>query len=361
MTNIIRSSMGRHVPRRLAACAAALVVLSLTVGGASAHGPDPVLSGGPFGQGQDLRFRWRAGSEPTAAIKTAIRAAAVDANASRASRAATFTYDAGGPSPIGYGIGATCGVNGLACFTRDVPDGFTMWFREQGHVFDWGTMKWCQSYAKPPNGCYDAETIALDEFGHVEGLGHHVNRSDDSDYEDAVVQTFSRTKPATGWNRHAFGRCDIATLQMQYDMSTWAAKYSTCLDLATVVTLSGTPASIRIGNPATLTATLKVVDSASYVRIGGNPVSARTVTLQRRDVGTTTWTSVGAMPGGAFAGTYVLAQRPSSNSEYRAVFGTQTSEGLNGDTSPTVRVTVAVIQCMTARTAFEPTIPVPCP
>ena len=104
----------------------------------------------------------------------------------------------GGPSLIGYGAGATCGVNGLACFTRDVPDGFTMWFREQGHVFDWGTMKWCEAYASPPNGCYDAENIALDEFGHVEGLGHHDNFDSDSDYRDAVVQTYSRTKPAAG-------------------------------------------------------------------------------------------------------------------------------------------------------------------
>ena len=31
----------------------------------------------------------------------------------------------------------------------DRPDGFTMWLREQGHVFDWGTMKWCQAYTQP--------------------------------------------------------------------------------------------------------------------------------------------------------------------------------------------------------------------
>ena len=42
---------------------------------------------------------------------------------------------------------------------------------------------------------------------------------DDSDYLDAVVQTFSRTKPNTGWNMHAFGRCDTATLQLRYDMA----------------------------------------------------------------------------------------------------------------------------------------------
>src|SRR4249919_1795728 len=104
--------------RRLTAVVAAVVLLPLTFGGAAAHGPDPVLSGGPFAQNQDLRFRWRAGSEPSAAIKTAIRGAAADANATRASKAATFTYDAAGSNPIGYGVGATCGVNGIACFTR---------------------------------------------------------------------------------------------------------------------------------------------------------------------------------------------------------------------------------------------------
>ena len=72
----------------------------------------------------------------------------------------------------------------------------------------------------PPNGCYDAETIALDEFGHVEVLDHHVNYADDRDYTDAVVQTFSRTKPRDGWNMHVLGVCDIATLQIRYDVPT---------------------------------------------------------------------------------------------------------------------------------------------
>ena len=275
------------VRRRLAPMAAALLLLPVMGGAVAAHGPDPFFSGGPFAQNQDLRFRWRAGSEPAAAIKTAILAAAADANASRGSRAATFTYDAGGTNPIGYGLGATCGVNGLACFTRTAPTGFTMWLREQGHVFDWGTLKWCQAYSQAPNGCYDAETIALDEFGHVEGLGHHVNAADDSDYMDAVVQTYSRTKPATGWNVHTFRRCDVAALQLAYGMVSTTAKYSTCLDLVTSLTLMGSPTVVRPGDTTTLVASLKVAGYAAYDEIGGNPVSGRSVTLQRRAPGTT--------------------------------------------------------------------------
>ncbi len=336
------------------------VVLSLAlVGGATAHAPDPILGGGMFAQNQDLRFRWRAGSEPAAAIRTAIVAAAAAATASRGSKAATLTYDPNGANPIGYGAGATCGVNGLACFTRNAPTGFTMWLREQGHVFDWGTLKWCQAYATAPNGCYDAETIALDEFGHVEGLGHHVNYADDSDYTDAVVQTYSRTKPSAGWNAHAFGRCDVATLQMQYDMSAWTAKYSTCLALTSVLTLVTSSASIPTGGAATLTATLKVVDLAAYVRLGGNPVSARMVTLQRRAVGATAWTTVGTMSAAAAAGTYVLTQKPAADTDYRAIFKTPTDEGLGGDTSGTVRVYVGA--CTAVFVDGLETVNVPCP
>jgi hypothetical protein len=344
----------RHSPRRslgrsFAAFGAGLVAVTLTLGSVNAHGPDPVLGGGLFAPNQDLHFRWRAGSEPTTAIKTAIRNAVVAANASRGSKSATFTYDAAGSNPIGYGLGATCGVNGLACFTRDAPDGFTMWLREQGHVFDWGTLKWCQSYASAPNGCYDAETIALDEFGHVETLNHHVNWSDDSDYEDAIVQTFSRTKPTTGWNLHTFRRCDVATLQLQYDMVSTTAKYATCLDLTTVLTLGATPGSIAAGSSTTITATLKVVDYDSYLRGGGNLVSGRAVILQRRAPGATTWTTVGTMAAGSVLGTYVMTQAPTADTDYRAVFNSPPEEGLNGDTSPTIRVTVAACSSAVVR------------
>jgi hypothetical protein len=123
-------------------------------------------------------------------------------------------------------------------------------------------------------------------------------------------------------------------------MLTTSSKYSTCLDMSTLLTITASTTQIVVGSSTTLVATLRVVDSDSYGRLGGNLVSGRTVTLQRRAVGTTTWIAVGAMPAGSASGTYVLAQRPGAATEYRAVFGTPSSEGINGDSSPAVRVDV---------------------
>ena len=304
---------------------------------AQAHSPDPVISSSLWDQDERLEFRFRSGSEPPAAIRTAVRDAADDSNASKASRGAVFAYDSTSANPIGYGAGATCGVNGIACFTRSVPSGFTMWLREHGRVFDWGTLRWCQ--LSDTTGCYDAETIALDEFGHIQVLGHHVNYSDDRDYLDAVVQTVSRTKPKVGWDEHVYGRCDVATLQREYDVPSSAALISTCLDLATVLSLSASPSSIVYNGTTTLSAVLRIVDSASYDRLGNNTVTGRTVRLQRRPVGTTTWTTIGSMTAGP-QGTYAMAISLRSDTEFRAVFSTPSGEGLNGDTSGTVRVTV---------------------
>jgi hypothetical protein len=337
-------------PRLVTALLALVGVLALALPWAAvAHGPDPMLGGGLFAQDQALHFRWRSGAVPAAAIKTAILAAAADVNRSKNSRAATLTYDTAGANPIGYGPGATCGVNGLACFTRTAPTGFTMWLREQGHVFDWGTMKWCQAYSSPPNGCYDAETIALDEFGHVEGLNHHVNYADDHDYLDAVVQTYSRVKPQSGYNARAFGRCDVATLQMQYDVPSTAAKYSTCLALSTDLTLGAS----RSVNTITLNAHLSVVDLDAYLRLGGNPVSSRVVTLQRRPSGSTTWSTVGTMTAGG-SGTYTLGYQIFADTEFRAVFNAPSGEGIRGDTSGTLPMTAFVCAATAGATAAVP-------
>ena len=326
-------------PSRLTGVLLALILAAAHVPVVHAHGPDPTLGGGAMEQDIELEFRWRTGSEPPATLRTAILAAAVDVTESKRSRAGTFVFDAAAANPIGYGAGATCGVNGIACFTRTLPNRFTMWFRAQGHVFDWGTLKWCDTYATPPNGCYDVENVALDEFGHIEGLAHHVNYNDDRDYADAVVQTYSRTKPNAGYNAHRFGVCDVATLQRIYDIQVSTQKISTCLDLATVLVISANPTSLLRGQSTRLTATLRIADQAAYERLRLNALTTRVVSLERRDYGTTTWYPAGTMTPGN-TGTYTLDELVSVTTEFRAVFRAPSDEGLRGDLSPVLKVTV---------------------
>jgi hypothetical protein len=332
-------AMSRRLGRMILLGLFGLMVALPAASPIGAHSPDPLLGGGPFDQDEVLEYRWRTGSVPPAAIRTAINDAAADVGATRASRAATFAYAADGASPIGYGTG-TCGVNGIACFTRTAPDDFTMWLREHGRVFDWGTLKWCQMYTNPPNGCYDAETIALDEFGHIEGLGHHVNYSDDRDYTDAVVQTLSRTKPKDGWNMHVLGVCDVASLQILYDIPGASSTYSTCLDVVTVLDVTANDTSVPYGTTVTLTARLRVATDTEYGRLSGNPVSKRIVRLQSRPPGGSTWTTVATMTASSPTGSYVTPVRLRASTEFRAVYTAPSTEGLRSDTSPTVRVTV---------------------
>lgn len=329
--------------RVLAGAIVGVIVLSTAAAGVAAHSPDPVFKGGRYDQNQNLPFSWRSGAVPGDAYQRAIKAAAADASNSRGSQAATFSYVAGASNLIGYGRGATCGPKGIACFTRNPPSSFTLWMREQGHVFDWGSLRWCQAYTSWPNGCFDVENIMLDEFGHVEILDHHNNHASESDYGDAVVQTKSRAKPQSGWNAHAFGRCDVASLQVHYDMKGWGAKYSTCLNLATTIALAASVTTVPEGGSTTLTATLKVADVASYVRLARNPVAGRSVTLQRRVAGTTAWITVATMAIGATSGTYTMASSLTVSTEFRAVFAKPRDEGLRAATSPVVTVAVEYV------------------
>jgi hypothetical protein len=315
-------------------------VVLVGAGSVSAHSPDPNLGGVLYDQNQDLTYRWMAGEVPPSKMQAPINAAAGDANESRGSRAPTLRYSSNGAATIEYGTTVFCGVNGLACFDRsNAPVSFKLAFREHGHRFDWGTLRWCQMLESFANGCFDVENISLDEFGHVFVLDHHVNYADEHDYRDAVVQRVSRARPADGWNAHAFGRCDVATLQIKYDMQTWESLYSTCLDVSTKLTLTPSATSVYAGDVVTFTANLSTVDLDAYGRLGGNPVSSRTVTLQRRLPGSATWTSIGTMQA-AYGGVYRLNQTVTATYDWRATFAKPPKEGIRGSNSPTARVTV---------------------
>lgn len=328
--------MTHSLRRRAHVATAVLVALTMPLASVLAHGPDPLLAGDLYAQNKVLEFEWQNAAQP-AWFQGAVLAGAADSNGSKLSKAPAFTFKDGSTSFVQYGGNVVCGVNGLACMRRDTPNGFRMYFRAQGHAFDWGVMRWCEFYEDRPDGCYDTRNVALDEFGHVHILGHHVNYADERDFLDSVVQEFSRVHPEPGYDEHVFGRCDVATLQREYGLAFASTKISTCLDLETSLGLTSSVSSGRYNQPVTLTATLRIVDLPEYERLGGQALSSRIVAIDRRVPGGT-WSRVATMTASTPVGTYVFPTTIRYTAEYRAVFVKPAGEGLRAKTSATVTV-----------------------
>ena len=355
----------RHlVLRRLApvVAAAALGAATLSAGTAVAHGPDPLLGSTPWKQDQIVGYQWAPWGVPPAWMAAAIDAGAKDVEESRNSRAATFTRVSSAESRIAYGGGVPCSSYGIACMNRTgVPDHFEgMWFRPYGWTFDWGTLRWCEGMTAPANGCYDAENVALDEFGHIEMLGHHENRADERDYLDSVVQFAARSRPKAGWNEHVFGRCDVARLQLEYELRSASDKVSTCLALATSLSIVAGATSIGPGQSVRITGNLKVATAGSARLLSGDPLSNRTILLQRKVPGATTWSTVGTLSPNSTAGSHGLTITPSQTYDYRLVFAAPSTEGLLGSASATVRVAINPCYGSATGTGGGDVAPPPC-
>lgn len=348
--------------RRIVSAAALVAALLGPAPSITAHGPDPLLGTTPWKQDQIVGYQWAPWGVPPAWMAAAIDAGAKDVEESRSSRAATFTRVSSAESRIAYGGGVPCSSYGIACMNRTgVPDHFEgMWFRPYGWRFDWGTLRWCEGMSAPANGCYDAENVALDEFGHIEMLGHHLNHADARDFLDAVVQFAARSRPKAGWNEHVFGRCDVARLQLEYELKAPADKVSTCLALATSLSIVAGATTIGPGQSVRITGNLKVATAGSARLLSGDPLSNRSITLQRKVPGATTWSTVGTLSPNSTAGSHGLTITPSQTYDYRLVFSAPSAEGLLGSMSATVRIAINPCYGTAARTDAGELAPPPC-
>ena len=278
-------------------------------------------------------------------MAAAIDAGAGDVGESRASRAAVFARSASAPAQIAYGGYVPCDSYGIACMDRSgMSNGiFGVWFRPQGWAFDWGYLRWCQGLSVPTNGCYDAENVALDELGHVEILGHHVNYADASDFTDAVVQYAARQRPNAGLEpaRVRALRCRPAAARVRASRLR-GNPVSTCLSLASTNTLAPSAISVWVGETIHFNSMLKLTTSSVAEAMAGDPLSDRTVVLQRRAVGATTWATVGTMPpNSSTEGMYTLNWSPTTTYDWRTTFTAPSGDGVLSSSSAVVRVTVS--------------------
>ena len=209
---------------------------------------------------------------------------------------------------IGYGIPhnanapACAEVGSIVCVERlpdtGLHDKVLLFAKDvlDGSPHPW--QKYCQ-YPNPPTAghhdrCFDVSHVTLRAMGFVYGL-HRWDREEFGKFGPGaritVMSAWALREGEVGFERRDFGRCDVARLQLLYDVHSQRSRYSTCLDRqATSLELGASDQSVGYRDPVTFRAKLKLAVNAPDVFVG-NPVSGRRVVLQRSTDGFATFRS----------------------------------------------------------------------
>jgi hypothetical protein len=302
--------------------------------------PTPSFSGGGWSKDKKLTFRWKSGSVPPSWARSPLQNGALDATDSSASLSPRFVYSSNGANAVAYGtLAGFCGTTAIACAGRSMPTYWGVWIRPHGTDFSWGTLRWCQK-SSSASGCFDIRRVMIHELGHIAGLNHPSSAGYRLSTGDSVMQAVTPMRPQTGSSRHAFGRCDVATLQELYDTPDNKTDISTCNDVATKVTLSASDWTISRGASVKLVAILKVADQSAYRQLAANPLNGRSVKLKYRRAGTDeSWKTVWMRPTYR-QGRYDVVIEPTATMELKAVFNKPGDEGLRYSRSEIRKVKV---------------------
>ena len=146
-------------------------------------------------------------------------------------------------------------------------------------------------------------------------------------------------RPDAAWDRHAFGSCDVASLQEQYGLPTMSTSIASCNDVQTVITLDVSDTTAVVGQRVTFRATLRIKASSAYGELSGIRLNGREVQLRRRPTGSSGSWTISTMRPTESPGVYSLTLTPGRSYEIKAVFPTPT-EGLRGSSTDVVVVRV---------------------
>lgn len=302
--------------------------------------PVPAFAAGGWVQDKRLPYRWAAAATPPSWASAALNAAAGDASESAVARGPRFVLAADADDYVSYSgvFPSYCSRSGIACAARNMPSFWGVWLRPHGTDYAWGTLRWCQKDGA--DGCFDLRRIMLHELGHIAGLNHPSSAGFTLGANETVMHAISPAKPKPGSSRHAFGRCDVATLQELYDTPDNKTAISNCNDVATTLTLTAAKAAVDPGESVRLTAELRIEDKGAYGLLAGDPLNGRSVSIKYRraasdDEWTTTW-----MRSLYASGRYELTIAPQASWEFKALFPSPGDEGLRFSHSEVVVVKV---------------------
>ncbi len=301
--------------------------------------PVPRFAAGAWSKDRTLTYEWGAGDVPPTWAKGPLKSGADDAQRTSDARTPRFDYRSSASNAIRYtGARPTfCGA-AIACAGRNKPTAWWgVWITPHGTDFSWGVLRWCQKSQVP--GCFDIRRVLLHELGHVSGLNHPESAGYRLGAQETVMHAITPAKPAAGSTRHAYGRCDVATLQELYDVPVHKTPISTCNDVDTRLSLSASKSSIAPGDSVKLKAQLSIADRSGYGELADNPLNKRSVKLKWRraesgDDWSTAWMRFQA------SGSYDLIIAPGDSWEFKATFPAPGDEGLRFSRSEVVEVRV---------------------
>jgi hypothetical protein len=308
-------------------------------GPAVAARPVPAFAAGGWPRETILRYSWQPGAVPPAWAQGAIEAAANDASDTSGARSPDFLYQGSADDSIRYTplFPDFCRF-GIACATRDMPDFWASWIRPHGTDFSWGTLRWCQR--DDVSGCFDLRRAMIHELGHILGLNHPSSAGFELEPQETVMHAISPARPRPGSSRHAFGRCDVATLQELYDVPANDAPISTCNDVATTLRLGSSATAVNWEEPVRLRAVLRVADRATFGQLAGNVLNDRAVKMRYRRAGSSAaWTVLWMQPQPS-GGVYQLTIAPTFDLEFQASYPVTRSEGLRYSESDLMTVRI---------------------
>lgn len=308
---------------------------------AGAPRPTPNFAGGAWPKDKVLTYRWKSDAVPPAWARSPLQSGADDATQTSISSSPRFVYRSDGANSVAYtgSLPSFCSNAAIACARRSMPSYWGVWIRPHGTDLPWGTLRWCQKTSSS-SGCLDIRRVILHELGHIAGLDHPSSAGFTLAVNDSVMQGITPMRPQAGASRHAFGRCDVATLQELYDTPDNQTGISTCNDVATRVILAASSPSVRRGSTVKLTATLNVTGNSAFRQLAGNPLNGRTVMLKYRRAGSAAAWSTVWMRSLYSGGRYEVTITPGATWEFQAVFPAPASEGLRFSSSDKVKVRV---------------------
>jgi hypothetical protein len=167
-----------------------------------------------------------------------------------------------------------CGANFLGCATSNAPKG--IWIRQDPEN-GYGSHLWCHDDLD--DNCIDVGRVAIHEVGHMSGYLEHY-QSGSAFARSRMTALPPKKSQTTTYADRTLGRCDTATMQMKYDVFTYAGRYPDCWD---EVANTNTDGSLKAGLSATPSATvvcsgttiavegrLYIQNQDSYERLGNN-------------------------------------------------------------------------------------------